>query len=87
MKIDLRQNRDIQWLNLHAAIGTLAGALSSVFSAVFLIHVGLTPAQIFLVLAAVLALRFVTRPTVLITAPTLGLRRALIFRIEPQVDD
>lgn len=72
-------NRNIQRLTLHVAIGTLAGALSSVFSAVFLIRVGLAPAQVFLAFAAILALRFATRPVVLIAVPAMGLRRALIL--------
>jgi hypothetical protein len=46
-------NRDINRLGLQAATGTLASALSYVFSAVFLLHAGLTPAQIFLSFAAI----------------------------------
>src|SRR5512143_1341662 len=76
-----RPNRNIQRLTLHVAIITLATALSYVFSAVFLIRVGLAPAQVFLTFAAILALRFVIRPVVLVAAPAMGLRRALIFGI------
>jgi MFS transporter, DHA1 family, inner membrane transport protein len=72
-------NRDINRLGLQAATGTLASALSYVFSAVFLLHAGLTPAQIFLAFAAILALRFVMRPLILVVAPAIGLRRALIL--------
>jgi hypothetical protein len=72
-------NRDINRLGLQAATGTLASALSYVFSAVFLLHAGLTPAQIFLSFAAILALRFVMRPVLLVVAPAIGLRRALIL--------
>ncbi len=72
-------NRNVQRLTLHVAIGALASALSQVFSAVFLIRVGLAPAQVFLAFAAILALRFVTRPVVLIAVPAMGLRRALIL--------
>jgi DHA1 family inner membrane transport protein len=72
-------NRDINRLALHSAVATLAWALSSAFSAVFLVRVGLTPAQIFLTFAAILALRFVMRPVVLFTAPALGLRRTFIL--------
>jgi hypothetical protein len=64
---------------LHGAVGTLAATLSSVFSAVFLIHVGLASVQIFLAFAAILALRFIIRPVVLIAAPAMGLRRALVL--------
>jgi hypothetical protein len=53
--------------------------LSSIFSAVFLIRVGLAPVQIFLAFAAILALRFIIRPVVLIATPAMGLRRALVF--------
>jgi MFS transporter, DHA1 family, inner membrane transport protein len=76
--MDSQPNRNIQRLALHVAVGTLAAALSNVFSAVFLIRVGLAPVQIFLAFAAILALRFVIRPVVLIAAPAMGLRRALI---------
>ena len=76
-----RPNRNIQRLTLHVAIITLATALSYVFSAVFLIRVGLAPGQVFLAFAAILALRFVTRPVVLVAVPAMGLRRALIFGI------
>jgi hypothetical protein len=55
-------NRNIQRLTLHVGVGTLASALSNVFSAVFLIRVGLAPAEVFLAFAAILALRFLIRP-------------------------
>ncbi len=72
-------NWDIHRLALHSGVYTLAWALSGAFSAVFLLRAGLTPAQIFLSFAAILALRFVMRPVVLYTAPAMGLRRALIL--------
>lgn len=74
-------NRNIQRLTLHVGVGTLASALSNVFSAVFLIRVGLAPAEVFLAFAAILALRFALRPIVLVAAPAMGLRRALIFGV------
>ena len=77
--MDSQPNRNIQGLMLHGAVGTLAATLSSVFSAVFLIHVGLASVQIFLAFAAILALRFIIRPVVLIAAPAMGLRRALVL--------
>jgi polyferredoxin len=77
--MDSKPNRNIQRLTLHVAVGTLAAALSSIFSAVFLIRVGLAPVQIFLAFAAILALRFIIRPVVLIATPAMGLRRALVF--------
>lgn len=77
--MDSQPNRNIQGLMLHGAVGTLAATLSSVFSAVFLIHVGLASVQIFLAFAAILALQFIIRPVVLIAAPAMGLRRALVL--------
>jgi DHA1 family inner membrane transport protein len=74
-------NSDIQRLSLHIAILSFASALSSVFSVVFLVRVGLTPAQIFLAAAAMVAGRFVLRPVVLVWAPVMGLRRALIVGV------
>jgi hypothetical protein len=74
-------NHNIRRFSLHVAIITLAAALSHVFSAVFLIRVGLTPAQVFLAFAAILALRFVIRPIVLVAVPAVVQRRALIFGI------
>lgn len=71
--------RDIYRLALHSAVATLAWALSSTFSAVFLLRAGLTPAQVFLAFAAVLGLRFVMRPLVLLAAPAIGLRRTFIL--------
>jgi DHA1 family inner membrane transport protein len=72
-------NRNIQRLTLHTAVGTLASTFSSVFSAVFLFRVGLAPVQVFFVFAAILGLRFFTRPLVLVAAPVTGLRRAFIL--------
>ena len=74
-------NRDINRLALHWAMGNLAAALSYVFSPVFLIRAGLTPAQVFLAFAAILALRFLMRPLVLLLAPAIGLKRTLILGI------
>jgi Major Facilitator Superfamily len=74
-----RLNSDIQRLTLHVGISSLASALSSVFSVVFLVRVGLTPAQVFLTAGAVVAGRLIIRPVVLAVAPAMGLRRALIL--------
>ena len=74
-------NSDIQRLTLHVAISSLASALSSVFSVVFLVRDGLTPAQVFLAAAAIVTARFLFRPVVLLVAPAMGLRRALILGI------
>jgi len=77
----LEPNSDIQRLTLHIAILSFASALSSVFSVVFLVRVGLTPAQVFLAAAAMVAGRFILRPVVLVWAPAMGLRRTLILGV------
>jgi MFS transporter, DHA1 family, inner membrane transport protein len=77
----LRPNSDIQRLTLHIAILSFAATLSSVFSVVFLVRVGLTPAQVFLAGGAIVAGRFIMRPMVLLVAPAIGLRRALILGV------
>ena len=70
---------DVRRFALHVALGSLAWGLSNAFSAVFLLRVGLAPARIFLVFAAVNALRFVMRPVVLAVVPQTGIRRTLIL--------
>jgi len=72
-------NRDINRLAAHLALVSLAWSLAGIFFTVFLIRAGLLPAQIFLLAAAILALRFALRPLVVIVASTIGLRRTLIF--------
>lgn len=72
-------NSNISRLALHSTAVTLAMAMSAGFSAPFLLRAGLAPAQIFLSFAAILALRFATRPIVLYAAPAFGLRRTFIF--------
>lgn len=71
--------RDFSRLALHSGVLALASALSSAFSAVYLLRAGLSPAQIFLSFAAILVLRFMMRPLVLVTAPALGLRLTFII--------
>jgi MFS family permease len=77
----LEPNSDIQRLTLHIGILSFASALSSVFSVVFLVRVGLTPAQVFLAATAMVAGRFILRPIVLVWAPAIGLRRTLILGV------
>lgn len=72
-------NSNISRLALQSTAGTLAFAMSTGFSAPFLLRAGLAPAQIFLSFAAILALRFAMRPIVLYAAPAVGLRRTFIF--------
>lgn len=70
---------DVRRFALHVALGSLAWGLSNAFSAVFLLRAGLEPAQVFLVFAAVNALRFALRPIVLAVAPRIGVRCTLIL--------
>ncbi len=72
-------NRDVNRLVVHATLNELAFCFSGVFSAVFLLRAGLTVPEIFLLFGAVLVLRLVLRPLVLIVAPAIGLRRSLVL--------
>ena len=79
--MEARPNTDVRRLTVHVAISSLATALSSVFSVVFLVRAGLTPTQIFLATAAFFVVRLITRPIVLAVAPIMGVRRALIWGV------
>jgi MFS transporter, DHA1 family, inner membrane transport protein len=79
--MEARPNRDVRRLTLHVAISSLASALSSVFSVVFLVRAGLTPTQIFLAASAFFAVRLAIRPLVLVVAPAMGVRHALIWGV------
>jgi hypothetical protein len=68
----------IHRLVAHTTLQQLAFGVCGTFSAAFLLRVGLTPAQIFLTLTAMLAARFAFRPLVLVLAPRFGLQRLLI---------
>lgn len=72
-------NRDINRLAVHIGLVTLAWSVAGIFFTVFLIRAGFSPAQVFSLAAAILALRFVLRPLVLIVASTIGLRRTIVF--------
>ena len=72
-------NRAINRLAFHAALVSLAWSLGGIFFMVFLLQAGLTPAQIFLVMAAILAFRFALRPLILTAVAAVGMRRTLIF--------
>jgi DHA1 family inner membrane transport protein len=72
-------NRDINRLAAHLALVTFAWNLAGIFFIVFLLRAGLPLAQIFLLAAAILALRFALRPLVVIVASTIGLRGTFIF--------
>jgi DHA1 family inner membrane transport protein len=72
-------NRDLNHLVVHATLNALAFCFSGVFSAVFLLSVGLSLPAIFLAFGAILVLRLALRPLVLIVAPVIGLRRTLML--------
>jgi DHA1 family inner membrane transport protein len=73
------RNRDLNHLVVHATLHTLAWCFCGLFSGVFLLRVGLSLPDIYLVFAAILTLRFVFRPLVLMVTPAIGLRRTLMI--------
>src|SRR5258707_13988315 len=66
-------NRDLNRLLAHTTLHTLAWCFCGLFSAVFLLRVGLAAAEIFLVFAAILTLRLALRPLVLVAGGGPGL--------------
>ncbi len=72
-------NRDINRLAVHAALVSLAWSLAGIFLTVYLLRAGLPLAQIFLAAAAILSLRFVLRPLVVVVALKIGMRGAFIL--------
>jgi DHA1 family inner membrane transport protein len=72
-------NRDINRLAAHTTLVSLAIGLAGTFLVVFLLSSGLPLTQVFLVFAAILALRFALRPLVIVVASAIGLRRTLII--------
>jgi DHA1 family inner membrane transport protein len=72
-------NRDLNHMVVHATLHTLAWCFCGLFSGVFLLRLGLSLPEIYLVFAATLSLRFVLRPLVLMVAPAIGLRRTLMI--------
>jgi hypothetical protein len=72
-------NRDLKRFALHTALHQLAWAVSSVFSAVFLLRQGLSPTAIFLSFALIIGFRFVFRGAVLMSVIRIGLRRTLVI--------
>jgi MFS transporter, DHA1 family, inner membrane transport protein len=71
-------NRNINRLAVHTTLHEFANSVSGLFSAVYLLRVGLSPAAIFLVFAAIYGLRFALRPLAFIIVPVLGLRWTLV---------
>jgi DHA1 family inner membrane transport protein len=72
-------NPNINRLAVHTTLHELANSLSGVFSAVYLLRVGLSPAAIFLIFATIYGLRFALRPMAFIIVPVLGLRWTLVL--------
>lgn len=72
-------NRDINRLAVHAALVSLAWSLAGIFFTVFLLRAGWTPAKVFLIAGAILALRFALRPLVISVVSMIGLRSTLIL--------
>jgi len=72
-------NRDINRLAIHTALIQVAGGLSSVFLAPFLLRAGLSPSQIFLVFAATLVLRFFLRLAVPDAVRLFGFRNTFLL--------
>ena len=71
-------NANVNRLSAHTALRQLAYGIGGVFSAVFLLRVGITPVGIFLVFAAVFLVRFALRPPALLIIRAIGLRPALM---------
>ena len=65
-------NRHINRLAVHRVLVSLAWSLAGIFFMVFLLRAGLPLAQIFLLAAAILAVRFALRPLVVIVASAIG---------------
>jgi len=72
-------NRAVNRLAAHTALQQLAWTMSGVFFGVYLLRAGLAPSILFLATAAVLAMRFMLRPLVLLAAPYIGLRFTLVI--------
>jgi MFS transporter, DHA1 family, inner membrane transport protein len=72
-------NQDVNKLGLHTALHQAALGLSLVFFAAFMLRAGLSPSQVFLVIAAILILRFFVRVAVPDVVQRVGFRNALIL--------
>src|SRR5262245_2694003 len=72
-------NRDINQLALHTALIQVAAGLSTVFLAAFLLREGLAPAQVFLVFAVTLVLRFFMRLALTDLVLRIGFRNTFLL--------
>ena len=75
----LLANRNLNRLAVHSALQQMAWGLLNGFSAVFLLHQGLSVSQIFLCFGGIIALRCAIRPAVLFSVHRIGLRSTLIL--------
>jgi MFS family permease len=65
-------------LQVHSALSQLAISMSAIFSAAYLLKMGLTPGQVFISYAAIFVLRALFRPVIIPMMPVLGMRKMLI---------
>jgi len=72
------RNRAVNLLNLHYAIFSLAMNAGGIFIAVFLLRQGLSVPVVLLAQAAIVLMRFVMRPSIILLGRTLGLRTLTI---------
>src|SRR5258705_11336256 len=72
-------NPNINRLAVHTTLHEIANSLSGLFSAVYLLRIGLSPAAIFLIFAAIYGLRFALRPIAFVIVPMLGRRWTLVL--------
>jgi DHA1 family inner membrane transport protein len=75
----LLANRDLNRLAAHSALQQLAWGIFTAFSAVFLLRQGLSAAEIFLCFGAIIVLRSVIRPILLLGVRKIGARSTLII--------
>lgn len=76
--LKISPNRDLNRLALHTTLHQLAWAIYSVFSGVFLLRQGLSPAAIFLSFALIVGFRLLFRGLVLMSVTRIGLRRTFV---------
>jgi MFS family permease len=72
-------NRNINRLNLHSGLLQLSFNLGGTFSYAFMVKNGLPLPFVFLVVAAILGLRFIVRPILLVVSPLIGLKYTLVM--------
>jgi len=73
------KNSAVNFLNLHYGLHALALNGAGAFFAVFLLKAGLSIPAVFAAIALVIAVRFLTRPLILVLAPRTGLRALVVF--------